>query len=239
MAAAVTVDAQEVRLGLRELGAAISDRDNLLRICGDVMRTSIARTFREEGSPAGSWPALAPSTRKNKLYTAGHKLLILSGRLFGSITYLITGMALVIGTDVIYAAVHQFGSRDWMGGAAGPRTREQMMAVGPYAGLRKLAIRYRMVEVTDRRGNKRMVPREARTGMREIEDKNGRVRHVSTKYQGPQNAKKVEVEAHTRRQNIPARPYLVFRPEDPSRMMLGIDVYLRGHAVRIGKVGVA
>jgi phage gpG-like protein len=239
MAAVTKVDSQEVRLGLSELGAAISDRDNLLRICGEVMRTSIARTFREEGSPAGSWPALAPSTRKNKLYTAGHKLLILSGRLFGSITYLVTGGMLVIGTDVVYARVQQMGSRDWMGGAAGPRTREQMLGIGPYSGLRRIAIRHKMVEVTDRHGNKRMVPRADRTGMREIEDSRGRVTHVRARYQGPENAKHIRISGHTRRQNIPPRPFLVFRPEDPNNMVLGIEAYLRGKAVRIGTVGAA
>jgi phage virion morphogenesis protein len=219
MPSAIVVDKEEVQLALGQFGATLSDRDSLLRICGELMRTSIARTFREEGSPAGSWPELAASTRKKKGYTSGHKLLILSGRLFNSITYVIAAGVLTIGTDVVYAAVQQLGSRDY---AAGPRTLAQHQAkaaIGPYAGLRRTPFR--------RYGQ------DSRLG------KDGKTRTVRVRAQGPDNAKRFQVSAHSRHQNIPPRPFLVFRPEDPNRMILGIDAYLRGKAVRIGKVGAA
>jgi phage virion morphogenesis protein len=217
MPATVIVDQQQVLFGLGQFKAEVSDRTALLRIVGELMRTSIARTFREEGSPAGSWPQLAASTKKKKGYTTGHKLLILSGRLFGSFTYVTSGDTLTIGTDVPYAEVHQLGSRDYMGGAAGPRTAAQMSVVGPYAGLRRTPFR--------RYG------KEKRVG------KDGKTRTVRVREQGPDNAKRFQVKEHNRRQNIPARPFLVFRPEDPSRFVLGIDAYMRGKAVKIGKVG--
>jgi phage virion morphogenesis protein len=217
MSAAVTVDKSEVLIGLGEFRAAVTDKTALLKICGEIMRTSIARTFREEGSPAGSWPQLAESTRKRKGYTAGHKLLILSGRLFGSISYVAGSDSLTIGTDVPYAAVHQFGSRDYMGGSAGPRSRSQMIDLGPYEARRVREFR--------------RYAKAKRTG------KDGRERTVRVREQGPSNATTFGVKAHTRRQNIPPRPFLVFRPDDPGNMVIGIDSYLRGKAVKIGKVG--
>lgn len=216
MDAKITVDKSLAEAALVQLREAAGDRAAMLAICGELMRTSVARTFREEGSPAGSWPQLAPSTRRDKRYTAGHKLLILSGRLFASISYLVSGDTLTIGTDVVHAAVHQFGSRDWMGGAAGPRTREQVMNIGPYAGLRRVRLG---------------------TGKHQVEDRNGRVMLRRARLQGPEAAKPFNVSAHTRRQNIPARPFLVFRPEDPGRLTRGIESYLRGKSVRIGRVG--
>jgi phage gpG-like protein len=217
-AAAIKVDKEQVQIALGAFKADLSDRDALLRICGEVMRTSIALTFRDEGSPAGSWPELAESTKKRKGYTAGHKLEILSGRLFGSFTYETSGGTLTIGTSVVYAAVQQFGSRGFMSGAAGPRTKENMSAIGAYGGLRVTKFR--------RYG------KEKRIGS------DGKERTVRVRAQGPDKGTRFEVGAHHRRGNIPARPFLVFRPEDPDKMVLGIDNYLRGKAVNIGKVEV-
>lgn len=175
----VHMDDKEVRIGLGELGAAITDKGPLLRILGELMRGSVARTFRDEGSRAGSWPKLALSTLKKKGYTSGHKLLILSGRLFGSITYTTSDDTLTVGTNVVYAGVHQFGSAD----------------------------------------------------------KRGRTRTTRKRHEGPANATKVHVGAHERHGNIPARPFLVFRPEDPQRFASGLEAYLAGKSMRIGKVG--
>jgi phage gpG-like protein len=202
----------------------------MLKICSVLMQASVARTFRDEGSPAGSWPRLALSTLKKKGYTTGHKLLVLSGRLFGSITYTIAGSILTIGTALVYAAVHQFGSKDWMGGAEGPRTAEQMTAVGKHRGAHDVALRYEMVEVVDRHGNKRMVPRGTHLGVA-----NGR----RAKLIGPHNRTFFDVIAHLRRQNIPARPFLVLRPEDPERLTSGVERYLAGVAARGGKAATA
>lgn len=215
----VHMDDREVRLGLGELGAAITDKGPLLRIVGELMRGSVARTFRDEGSPAGSWPRLALSTLKKKGYTSGHKLLILSGRLFGSITYTATDDTLTVGTNVVYAAVQQFGSADRRGGSVGAQAKipGRDVSVGAYEYLR--------------------VSQFKLYGRRTVTDKAGRARKVRTRYQGPSNAAKVHVGAHGRHQNIPARPFLVFRPEDPQRFATGLEAYLAGKSMRIGKVG--
>lgn len=210
MPAQVKIDQQQVRFALGGLRAAVSDREKILAICGEIMRTSVARTFREEGSPAGSWPQLSPSTLKNKRYSAGHRLLILTGRLFNSISYTVSGNTLTIGTDVVYAGVHQYGSRDY---APGPRTLQQSRAtigIGAY-------FTHRMKELPA-------------PGMREIRDSRGRVRGQRTAYQGPRNRKTHEVRAHDRHQNIPPRPFLVFRPEDPGLMTRGIERYFAAAA---------
>jgi len=171
----VKVDNREVLVGLDETKVALGDVPLMLRVAGELMRASIARTFRDEGSPAGSWPRLAASTMKKKGYTTGHKLLILSGRLFGSISYQVNGNTLTIGTNLVYAAVQQFGSADRRGGSIGPQAK--------------------------------IAGRAAKT-------KSGRGRF----------------------QNIPARPYLVFRPEDPQNIASGFEAYLAGKMVKVGKV---
>jgi phage gpG-like protein len=212
----VQVDERAVQVSLGDLRAAVTDYPALLRIAGNLMRASVARTFRDEGSPAGSWPRLALSTLKNKRYTAGHKLLILSGRLFGSITYLVAGNLLTIGTNVVYAAVQNFGSADRSGGSIGAQAKiaGRGVKVSAHDALRVVPFR--------KYGN------DLRMG------KDGKGHSVRVRAQGPDAATRYGVKAHTRHQNIPARRFLVFRPEDPSNIASGMEAYLRGRSVATG-----
>lgn len=151
----INVNDQQAQLMLRNLVQRMQGGP-LLRIAAQVMRSSIVRTFREQGSPPGSWPALAPSTLKRGRGGAGRKILIQSGRLMGSVTndaqYAISGNTLRIGSNLRYAQIQQ------QGGEAGRR--------GPFK----------------KRGG--------------------------------------------RRAHIPARPYLVFRPEDPQKIAGAMERYL-------------
>jgi phage gpG-like protein len=198
------VDDSHARINLGTIRAKATDYRALLNIAGNIMRASISRTFREEGSPAGSWPRLAISTLRKKVYTTGHKLLILSGRLFSSIGYVITGNVLTIGTNLVYAAVHQFGSADRAGAGIGPQAR----------------ILGREVEVAEH-GAMRINPYRQYGTTKRI-GKDGKMRTVRVRLQGPDTATRFGVRAHHRFQNIPPRPYLVFRPEDPQTI---VDAY--------------
>jgi phage gpG-like protein len=223
MAITVKVDDSQVQVSLGELRGSVTDLRPLLSIAGEVMRGSIATTFREEGSPAGSWPRLALSTLRNKAYTTGHKLLILSGCLFGSITYTAAADTLTIGTNVVYAAVQQLGSRDFRGNFTGPLTAEHQAA---YEAER--------VGVGEHGSSRLQRPRygtDLRTG------KDGITRRVHIRMPGPRNRTAFNVREHLRHQNIPPRPYLVFRPEDPGRIVSAFETYFGGKAVRIGMVG--
>lgn len=154
-------DAFTFRINTTEVRAALARwqvklEPGLLAVAGQVMKSSIEQTFRDQGSPAGSWPPLALRTLgggiRSKAFAkalrqslkgggAGRKILIQSGRLKNSITSHVEGNRLIIGTNLVYARIHQ------MGGMAG-------------------------------RG---------------------------------------------RKTRIPARPFLVFRPEDPERMQKAMD----------------
>jgi phage gpG-like protein len=208
----VSVDDRQVRIGLGDLRSSVTDVRPLLNIAGEVMRGSIARTFREEGSPAGSWPKLAISTLRKKKYTSGHMLLVMRGILRSSFTYAPAGNTLTIGTNVVYAAVHQFGSRDYRGGFTGPMTKEQHSA---YEAERVTVEAHKSSRIQGKRYGT-----DLRTG------KDGKVRRVRVRLAGPQNRSKFEVGKHQRHQNIPARPFLVFRPEDPQRIADEISSYL-------------
>jgi phage virion morphogenesis protein len=158
----LTVNDKQFQIALKNFTARIAP-EPLLKVMGQVMRSSIERTFRDQGSPAGSWAPLAASTLKRGRGGVGRKILIQSGRLKNSVTpaeYPISGNRLTIGTNLKYAAVQQAG------GVAGRR--------GPFK-----------------------------------------------KKQG-------------RRPLIPARPFLVFRPEDPQRMADAGDRYIQAAAQQAG-----
>jgi phage virion morphogenesis protein len=149
----IRVNTRDFQLKLKNFSSRIGV-EPLLNIAGDVMLGSIARTFREQGSPAGSWTPLAASTLKRGKGGIGRKILIQSGRLMRSITKTVNPAAkrVEIGTNVIYGPIQQFG------GMTG-------------------------------RGHKA---------------------------------------------KIPARPYIVFRPEDPQRIVSAEEAYIQAQAKGAG-----
>jgi phage gpG-like protein len=197
----IKVNSDGAARALGQFAQSTSDgqRLQLLTTIGQGQLVSIYRTFDEGGSPAGSWPALAASTVKRmKGGASGHKLLIRSGRLRNSIRVQAAGNTVTIGTNLKYAPVQQLGSRD-RGTGAGPQAR--------IAG-RDVKVGAHESHWMQRRGLRGV----------QIVDKNGVRRTVVKKEIGPLHRKKTSVRAHGRFQNIPGRPYLVFRPEDPARI---------------------
>jgi phage virion morphogenesis protein len=216
----VQIDDSRVRVALNKFRLSLEQKDDLagngglMRQIGAAMLVSIRRTFREQGSPANSWMPLAPSTIKSdpKKYSLGHLLLIDHGTLLNSITYEPTSPgSVVIGTNLKYAAVHQFGSRDRGAAGLGPRTKAMQEATVNVAqhGFARLS---------------------ASLGK-------GRLGGRSMNVRGPRNRIRGIVSAHTRRQNIPARPYLVFRPEDPERILHLVQSFVRRAASEAGLGG--
>lgn len=188
----IQVDSSRAIMAATRFARNLRGKQKLLLQIGLLMLSSVRRTFREQGVPAGSWAPLSPNTikRNPKVYGRGHKLLVMSGRLLNSIGVETRGEdSVVIGTNLKYAAVHQFGSRDFGFGA---RTEAQLNAV-----------------VNVRAHSYARLSAELGTGKL-----NRRKRRI----EGPRNSKMVSVIAHQRHQNIPPRPYLVFRPEDPGRI---------------------
>ncbi len=153
----VVINDQQLDITLSNLAQRLAPGP-MLNIAGQVMRSSIEKTFREQGAPAGSWAPLAASTIQRGRGGAGRKILIQSGRLKNSITYQVSGNQLTIGTNLVYARIQQEG------GEAGRRP-----------------------------------PFKKQKG---------------------------------RRTRIPARPYLVFRPEDPQKIQEAIDRYIQAGGQR-------
>ncbi|MGD9539088.1 MAG: phage virion morphogenesis protein [Alphaproteobacteria bacterium] len=154
----IEVDDAEVRQALQALQERGKSMRPLMRDIGSYMVTSTLDNFERQQSPDGKpWQLLAASTviarlggakkvftkkgsvRKPAMRRMGKlKILQLSGRLRQSITYRADRDEVLVGTNVIYARIHQFGGE--AGRRLGGRSRMTInglaFPVGRTAGRR-------------------------------------------------------------------------------------------------------
>ncbi|MCM8595367.1 phage virion morphogenesis protein, partial [Accumulibacter sp.] len=109
----IKVDTTAVTQALERLARSAADTSPVMRAIAGVMHDAVMENFQQGGRPA--WVPLKPATlaQKRKL-GYGDKPLIRRGggqSLYSSITSRSDQNSAVVGTDVVYAAIHQFGGR--------------------------------------------------------------------------------------------------------------------------------
>lgn len=123
----IKVESESLVAGIKEARRRGRDLSPAFRDIGEHMLASVRQNFEDQGRPV-RWPLIKPETliaraggkkkahtKKGKLtaraqkIVSGAKILIDSARLMNSITYRAGQEAVEIGTNVIYAATHQFG----------------------------------------------------------------------------------------------------------------------------------
>lgn len=120
----VTVQDQEVKALLARLQARTGNLTPVMRTIGEIIRESVMRNFEEERAPDGQrWK---PSLRA---MLTGGKTLTDSANLRNRFNVRASRDRVSVGTEVIYAAIHQFG------GKAG-RGRKVNLPARPFLGVR-------------------------------------------------------------------------------------------------------
>lgn len=115
---AITVDDEKVQKLLGKIYDQSGDLSPVLKPIGELVRTSVVRNFEAGGRPE-KWAPLSTVTlsRRKKsggiLRVQGH-----AGGLLGSIHSEAGSDKVVVGTNKIYAAVHQFGAKKGQFGRA-------------------------------------------------------------------------------------------------------------------------
>lgn len=107
----VRIDSTKVDESMRNLAAAGRDATPLMRVIAGDMQAAVETNFRMEGRPA--WAGLKPSTQAERAargYWPG-KILQRTGQLAASIAQDYDATSAVVGTNLVYGAVHQFGAR--------------------------------------------------------------------------------------------------------------------------------
>lgn len=100
-----------VMKALRGAAAAMADSRPLMRSVAGIMLRAVEDNFEQEGRP--KWRDLTPATKLSRAKEGKWpgKILQRSGRLAASIVRASTANQAVVGTNVIYAAIHNFGGR--------------------------------------------------------------------------------------------------------------------------------
>ena len=122
------IETQELQRELEKLIEKAIDRRPLMRNIAGIMHAAVEENFAEEGRP--KWVPLHQKTikaRQKKGYWPG-QILQQTGRLAASISTYSDNDKAVVGTNVVYAAIHQFG------GKAG-RGRKANIPARPYLQL--------------------------------------------------------------------------------------------------------
>lgn len=122
---------------IREMLTRVTDLTPAMRVIGELVRSSIQKTFQVGGRPE-RWKPLSDVTlskRRNRKKSRAKPLLD-TGRLLNSITrgvpdgvYEVYKRHVRVGTNVIYAAVHQFGARKGSFGTMKTKVRAHLRRI--------------------------------------------------------------------------------------------------------------
>lgn len=123
--ARVTIDSAQLRAvnaALASLVRAGRDPSPALKALGPLLVASTRNRIAAEQSPEGTaWPKLNPDYAAGKRGPGMLRERAMRGGLFGSLTSQVDDRTLRVGTNKIYAAIHQFG------GTITPRNAEALV----------------------------------------------------------------------------------------------------------------
>ncbi len=137
----IKVDDKEIQQLLKKIISKIENLRPLMKNITGIMIDSVEENFEKEGMP--KWKKLSASTikqRTKKGYWPG-RILQKRGELAASITSKYDENSAIVGTNKVYAAIHQFG------GDAG-RNKNVKMPARPYLKLQDKEVNKIMSECT-------------------------------------------------------------------------------------------
>lgn len=124
----IKIDNKKVEKALLEIAQKTSNLRPLMKNIAGIMADSTEENFKEEGRP--KWKDLSEKTKTTRKKT-GHypgQILQVSGQLALSVTTQYDDTSAVIGSNKVYAAIHQ------LGGQAG-KNKKTTIPARPYLSL--------------------------------------------------------------------------------------------------------
>ena len=121
----IEIDSAALEARLSRMAAALSRPDVTMDRIGRHLVASTLQRFERERAPDGR-----PWLKSARAIADGGKTLTDTGRLRGSIAHTVSegGRAVEVGSNVLYAAIHQFGGRTGRG-------RKVTLPARPYLGI--------------------------------------------------------------------------------------------------------
>lgn len=108
--AAIKINDQEVKAMIKRILRNLGDMTPAMKIIGSIVRASVIRNFEKGGRPV-KWKSHSKVTEKRRKGGAILRKQGMAGGLMGSISYTADKNSVRIGTNKVYAAVHQFGAK--------------------------------------------------------------------------------------------------------------------------------
>jgi phage virion morphogenesis protein len=99
----IKIEKDTITSALQAINSRLSDMTPIMRQIAGIMQDAVEENFAQQGRPR--WKPSARASRE------GGMTLQDTGRLAASITSRSTGNQAVVGTNVVYAAIHQFGGK--------------------------------------------------------------------------------------------------------------------------------
>ncbi|MCA8016166.1 phage virion morphogenesis protein [Burkholderia vietnamiensis] len=104
----IEIDDSRYAATMGRVRALMQDASPVTALIAGLMTDAVEENFAQQGRPP--WLGLSPKTLKRRREEAGTgKILQRSGRLASSITPAHDATTARVGTNVVYAAIHQFG----------------------------------------------------------------------------------------------------------------------------------
>lgn len=107
----IKIDDKDVKGLLNELLNRVKDLSPVMRNIAGIMHNAVEENLKQEGRP--KWKPLSSKTikaREKKGYWPG-KILQMRGELASSITSKYDSSSAMVGTNKVYAGIHQFGGK--------------------------------------------------------------------------------------------------------------------------------
>ena len=104
----IVADTLAATRALAGIQQRLGDKGRLLRSAGLLLLRSIDRNFQAGGRPK-KWAPRSPGYGLRMRKVGKEKTLIVSGNLMNSITSQVEGDKLVVGSNLVYARIHQKG----------------------------------------------------------------------------------------------------------------------------------
>lgn len=124
----------EVKTATKDLTDRLSNPRPALKECGMVLLRSVSKNFKSGGRP-GKWK------KSIRAKESGGQTLVDTARLKNSITMQVEGKKLTVGTNVVYAAIHDFGGKISKNVSIGEHWRHITQAFGKPISGRKILVR--------------------------------------------------------------------------------------------------
>lgn len=102
----ISISGGGVERALAAIAERIGNTRPVMKMIAEILDDRVSENFLRESGPLGEWPAIKPP--KNKTRT-NPKILQDTARLKNSITTTYTNNTAQVGTNVVYAAIHQLG----------------------------------------------------------------------------------------------------------------------------------